>query len=103
MNKELLKLLDNVIEEEDKFSSKHNHVLLIDALNLFFRNFTTMRFTNAEGVHVGGMGGFIRSLGYLIDLTKPSSVYIVFDGAGSSTNRRNLLPEYKSGRNLALS
>jgi 5'-3' exonuclease len=24
----------------------------------------------------------------------------VFDGAGASTNRRNLLPEYKSGRNL---
>jgi len=101
MNKELLKLLDNVNKGDENLSfDKHNHVLLIDALNLFFRNFTTMRFTNAEGVHIGGMGGFIRSLGYLIDLTKPSSVYIVFDGAGASTNRRNLLPEYKSGRNL---
>jgi len=100
MNKELLKLLDNVVEEGDVVSSKHNHVLLIDALNLFFRNFTTMRFTNAEGVHVGGMGGFIRSLGFLIDKIRPSSVYVVFDGAGSSVNRRNLLPEYKSGRNL---
>ena len=100
-NKELLKLLNNVNEGDDSLSSdRHNHVLLIDALNLFFRNFTTMRFTNSEGVHVGGMGGFIRSLGYLIDKVRPSSVYIVFDGAGASTNRRNLLPEYKSGRNL---
>jgi DNA polymerase-1 len=46
------------------------------------------------------MGGFIRSLGFLIDKIRPSSVYVVFDGAGSSVNRRNLLPEYKSGRNL---
>jgi len=101
MDKEFLNLLNNVIEDKDDVSyDRHNHVLLIDALNLFFRNFTTMRFTNSDGVHIGGMGGFIRSLGYLIDTIRPSSVYVVFDGAGASTYRRNLLPEYKSGRNL---
>jgi DNA polymerase-1 len=54
---------------------------------------------NPDGVHVGGLGGFMRSLGALIRQIQPTSVYVVFDGAGSSNNRKNLLPEYKSGRN----
>jgi 5'-3' exonuclease len=36
----------------------------------------------------------------MVRQTQPTSVYVVFDGAGSSTNRKNLLPEYKSERNL---
>ena len=55
---------------------------------------------NPDGVHVGGLGGFFRSLGALIRQIQPTSVYVVFDGAGSANNRKNLLPEYKSGRNL---
>ncbi|MDC6464791.1 hypothetical protein PQZ39_00005, partial [bacterium] len=56
---------------------------------------------NPDGVHIGGLGGFLRSLGALIRQIQPTSVYVVFDGAGSSTNRKNLLPEYKSGRNIS--
>ena len=58
-----------------------------------------MNMVNPEGVHVGGLGGFFRSLGALIRQI-PTSVYVIFDGVGSSTNRKNLLPEYKSGRNI---
>jgi 5'-3' exonuclease len=36
----------------------------------------------------------------MIRQTNPTSVYVVFDGAGSSTNRKNLLSEYKGTRNL---
>jgi 5'-3' exonuclease len=36
----------------------------------------------------------------LVKQLKPTSVYVVFDGVGSSINRKNLLPEYKSGRNI---
>ena len=60
-----------------------------------------MNIVNPQGVHVGGLGGFMRSLGSLINQIQPTSVFVVFDGMGSSTNRKNLLPEYKSGRNLA--
>jgi DNA polymerase-1 len=35
----------------------------------------------------------------LINHIQPTQVYVVFDGAGSSTNRKNLIPEYKSNRN----
>jgi len=54
---------------------------------------------NPDGVHVGGLGGFLRSLGVLIRNIQPTAVYVVFDGAGSSNNRKNIIPEYKSGRN----
>jgi 5'-3' exonuclease len=75
--------------------------LVIDGLNLFLRNFAVLNFVNEEGTHIGGLAGFLRSLGSLIKQIQPTSVYIIFDGVGSSTNRKNLLPEYKSGRNLS--
>ena len=101
MNKnELLNLLNQMDKQEEGSASPHDRVLLIDGLNLFFRNFAMMNFVNEQGVHIGGLGGFIRSLNSLINQIKPTSVYVVFDGTGSSVNRKNLLPEYKSGRNL---
>ena len=99
--KDLLSLLNNVVEENETESlNKHDRVLLIDGLNLFFRNFAMLNFVNEDGVHVGGLGGFLRSLGTLINRIQPTSVYVVFDGVGSTINRKNLLPEYKSNRNL---
>jgi DNA polymerase-1 len=87
-------------KQESSPSNPHDRVLLIDGLNLFFRNFAMMNFVNEQGVHIGGLGGFLRSLNSLINQVQPTSVYVVFDGVGSSTNRKNMLPEYKSGRNL---
>ena len=101
-HKELFKLLDEVQEQgETPTQNKHDKVLLIDGLNLFFRNFAMMNMVNPDGVHIGGLGGSLRSLGALIRQMQPTSVYMVFDGAGSSNNRKNLLPEYKSGRNVS--
>jgi len=98
-HKELLKLLDNLDEQgEETVDSKR--ILMIDGLNLFFRNFAMMNMVNPDGVHIGGLGGFFRSLGALIRQIDPTHVYVVFDGAGSANARKNLLPEYKSGRDL---
>lgn len=99
--KDLLLLLNNIVEENETESlNKHDRVLLIDGLNLFFRNFAMLNFVNEDGVHVGGLGGFLRSLGTLINRIQPTSVYVIFDGVGSTINRKNLLPEYKSNRNI---
>tara|TARA_R110000744_G_scaffold115541_4_gene216191 strand:+ start:429 stop:1463 length:1035 start_codon:yes stop_codon:yes gene_type:complete len=98
--KELFKLLDGIQEQGESTAVNSERVLLIDGLNLFFRNFAMMNMVNPEGIHVGGLGGFFRSLGALIRQIDPTQVYIVFDGAGSANNRKNILPEYKSGRDL---
>ena len=98
-HKELLQLLDNLDEQgEETVDSKR--ILMIDGLNLFFRNFAMMNMVNPDGVHIGGLGGFFRSLGALVRQIDPTHVYVVFDGAGSANARKNLLPEYKSGRDL---
>ena len=97
--KDLFKLLDG-ITEEGKTAPSGNRVLLIDGLNLFFRNFAMLNMVNPDGIHIGGPGGFFRSLGALIRQMQPTEVYVVFDGAGSANNRKNIIPEYKSGRDL---
>ena len=99
--KDLLTLLDSVSEEQVETSlNKNSRVLLVDGLNLFFRNFAMLNIVNTQGAHIGGLGGFLRSLGTLINQIQPTAIYLVFDGEGSTTNRKNLLPEYKSGRHL---
>jgi DNA polymerase-1 len=100
MNKdELLKLLNATSDSPVKINP-HDRILIVDGLNLFMRNFAVLNYINQDGVHVGGLGGFLRSLGSLIHQNVPTEVYIVFDGIGSSTNRKNLLPEYKSNRGI---
>jgi len=100
-SKDLLKLLDNVKEGEQVTPEEQGErILIVDGLNLFLRNFAVLNYINSEGTHIGGLGGFLRSLGSLVKQLKPTSVYVVFDGVGSSINRKNLLPEYKSGRNI---
>jgi 5'-3' exonuclease len=97
-NKDLLELLNNMDKEPETPSSPHERVLFIDGLNLFFRNFAMLNIVNEHGVHVGGLGGFLRSLGTLINAIQPTSMYVVFDGENSSMNRKNILSEYKAGR-----
>lgn len=101
-NKDLFKLLDGINLEDKKESTfkKHDRVLLIDGLNLFLRNFAVINHLNPQNAHIGGLSGFLKSLGSLINIIKPTSVYVVFDGIGSSVNRKNLVPEYKSNRNI---
>jgi DNA polymerase-1 len=99
MKKDLLNLLNNIQEQGEEFPTSERY-LLIDGLNLFFRNFSAINAVNSNGVHIGGLGGFFRSLGALIRTIQPTQVYVVFDGPGSSNNRKNIIPEYKSARNV---
>ena len=79
----------------------NDHVLLIDSMNLFIRNFSMINYVNVQGHHVGGLAGFLKSLGYLVRTINPTRVVLVFDGKGSTINRKNIDPEYKGNRNLA--
>ena len=100
-HKDLLKLLEGIQENEEPTPQKNeDRILIIDGLNLFLRNFAVLNYVNQDGVHIGGLGGFLRSLGSLVKQIQPTSIYIIFDGIGSTINRKNLIPEYKSNRNL---
>ena len=74
-------------------------ILIIDGLNTFLRSFTMINHINPDGHHIGGLTGFLKSVGYAIKMIDPTKVIIVFDGAGGSNNKRNLYPEYKANRN----
>ena len=62
----------------------NDSVLLIDGLNTFIRVFSAIPTTNEDGVHVGGIVGFLRSLGHVIRMVGPTRTIIVFDGKGGS-------------------
>lgn len=53
---------------------------------------------NEDGLHTGGIAGFLKSIGYAIKLLSPTRVIIVFDGKGGSQKRRKIYPDYKNGR-----
>lgn len=99
MKKDFLSLLDNV-QEHTVETPQPERYMLIDGLNLFFRNFSAINTVNSNGMHVGGLGGFFRSLGALTKAIQPTQIIVVFDGVGSSNNRKNIIPEYKSNRNI---
>ena len=75
-------------------------ILIIDGLNTFIRSFIANPTTNENGIHIGGIAGFLLSVGYAIKNIKPTRVIICFDGRGGSTKRRKLLPEYKQHRKV---
>lgn len=74
-------------------------ILVIDGLNTFLRSFTMINHINPDGAHIGGLTGFLKSVGYAIKMLEPTKVVIVFDGVGGSNAKRNLYPEYKANRN----
>lgn len=53
---------------------------------------------NPDGHHIGGLVGFLRSLGYVTRIFDPTRVIVVWDGKGGSANRKNINPEYKAQR-----
>jgi len=76
----------------------NDKVLLIDGLNTFIRVFSVIPTTNEDGIHIGGIVGFLRSIAYAVNMIRPTRVIIAFDGKGGSTRRRKIYPEYKQNR-----
>ncbi len=78
----------------------NDHILVIDAMNTFIRNFTMINLMNPQGSHVGGLVGFLKSLGFLVRTFEPTRVVVVFDGPGSTAARKNINSDYKANRQL---
>jgi len=93
---DIFSLLDNVQKPGDL--GINNRVLIVDGLNLYLRAFAVNGALNDNGVPVGGLTGFLRSLAYAIREVNPTRVIVVYDGAGGSQRRRKIHPEYKTNR-----
>ena len=78
--------------------AENDHILIIDAMNTLIRSFSLLKAMNPSGAHVGGLVGFLRSLGYVTRIFDPTRVIIVWDGKGGSANRKNIDPNYKAQR-----
>lgn len=91
-------ILKNIQKKEKP--GVNDHILLVDSMNTFIRNFTMINLMTPQGHHIGGLVGFLKSLGYLVRTIQPSRVILAFDGPGSTIARKNVDSNYKANRNL---
>jgi len=73
-------------------------ILVIDGTNTFIRAVIANPLLSDNGIHMGGIQGFLMSIGFAIRRFKISNVVIVFDGKEGSKNRKKLYEEYKGNR-----
>ena len=78
--------------------SSHKRVLIVDQLNLFFRNYIVNPSLSVDGAPIGGLRGCMQSLQKVIRESKPDMVVICWDGAGGSKKRKLIKKDYKAGR-----
>jgi 5'-3' exonuclease len=101
LNDKFISFLDQVKDEDPKTVTHLNdRVLVIDGLNTFIRAFAVNPAINDDGLHIGGMIGFLRSIRYTCDILKPSRCIIVFDGKDGSKRRSKIYPDYKATRKV---
>jgi len=99
--KRLFSLFENIKEDvgvSGLQKTTNSDILIVDGLNTFIRSFMAVPSMNDDGMHTGGIAGFLKSVGYAIKLLNPTRVIVVFDGNGGSQKRRKIYPEYKKGR-----
>ena len=94
------KFLNQVINSLGEKPTRNSRILVIDSMNAFMRSFSTVNLMNPAGHHIGGLVGYLRSVGYAIKTFRPTRVVLVFDGLGSTNNKKNLYPQYKGNRNI---
>ena len=94
--KDFSNLLENLNETPPP--ELNDHILMIDAMNTLIRSFALLKAMNPSGTHVGGLVGFMRSLGYINRILEPTRIVVVWDGKGGGSSRKNINPEYKAHR-----
>lgn len=99
MVKDIRELFQNMqFDVNEQGMTYNSRVLLVDATNLFIRSYAAVPTMDDNGNHIGGMVGFMKSLGAAIKQFKPTRAIVVFDGRGGSQRRRKIYPEYKANR-----
>jgi len=78
--------------------NKNKRILLIDQLNLFFRNYIVNPSLSINGAPIGGLRGCIQSIQKIARESKPDIIIVCWDGEGGSTKRKLIKKDYKGGR-----
>jgi DNA polymerase-1 len=78
--------------------SEKKRLLIIDALNLFIRNYVVNPTLDNKGVPIGGAIGFLKSFQKLTRKTRPHEIIVCWDGIGGSRRKKSQNKNYKKGR-----
>lgn len=81
-----------------KNKSQRERVMLVDAYNLFARNYVVNPALDSQGNPIGGMLGTLKSLQKLCRELRPDLIVFAWDGSGGSNRRRQTNKNYKEGR-----
>ena len=73
-------------------------ILIIDALNLYYRSYIVDPSISLNGQPIGGLKGFLKSLQKYARETNPDEIVICWDGEGGSRRRKAQHKGYKEGR-----
>lgn len=74
------------------------NIIIVDAYNMFLKNYLVVSTIDPKGELNGGVRGFLRSLQYTLHHFSASKIIVVWDGKGGSKRRRDFYKEYKEGR-----
>ena len=69
-------------------------LLVIDALNMYFRAYIVDPSLSTNGQPIGGLKGFLKILQKLVPETKPDGIVICWDGPGGSQRRKSMVKTY---------
>lgn len=99
----MLDLINKLKEFENEYHKlselgSNGKVLLVDGFNTYLRAFAAVPTMNDDGEHMGGLTGFLKSVGMISRNLRPTRIVCIFDGAGGSQRRRALYEDYKSNR-----
>ena len=73
-------------------------LVVVDALNMYFRAYIVNPTLSSNGDPIGGMVGFLKILQKLCRETRPDEIVICWDGEGGSRKRKSTNKNYKAGR-----
>lgn len=98
--------IGKLLEKEDTRTNNHSlpgeeqmkRLLVIDALNMYFRAYIVNPSLSTNGQPIGGVKGFLGIIQKLIRETKPDEVVVCWDGEGGSQRRKAQDKNYKQGR-----
>jgi len=90
---------DSILSNINNSITRKDTILIIDGHNTFMRAMSSQNYVNDNGIHIGGISGFLLSIGSCIKALKPiNDIIIVFDGKNTTFDRKELYKEYKANR-----